>query len=371
MILFFIRLISLISLSQFSSSAWAKAEFSSEGEADVHYKKQLPIYLQHDFGDVTIQGWNQDLIRVKFKKSTTAESEAIASDLFKKFDLISLETPTSIELRVGTPPGTDLLTKLRNRQDKKNIKVDLEIKAPATMNLTLVLGADIKLKLTQWKGKVDISGKQNTVELGKLKLSEPLHMNCPGCSLSLVDSELSGSILVSDQKIEIKKTKATPHALLLSAEKADISLEETQGDYQIRTQSGSVSSLVHQGNLQIQTDSGKVKLNSISGDLDVLTQSGSIFVDVKDVKNQLQMKNRDGLIDIELPYTFEGDVSLQSLKGEVSTDFLVVRNKNKMQDLYGPELKGRLIGSIGRSNVNLIAFSENGKILMKQKEMAK
>jgi len=366
-----VRLISLILLSLPGSIANAKSVFNSDGDVEVHYKKQLPIYLQHDLGDVSIQGWNQDLIRVKIKKSTTADSQEIADALFSKFDLISLETPTSIELRVGTPQGTDLLTKLRNREQKKNIKVDLEIKAPATMSLSLVLGVGIKLKLSQWKGKVDLEGKQNSVELVKLRMSEPLHLNCPNCALSLTDSEVSGSILLNDQKIDIKRTKASPHALLISSEKGDISMEETQGEFQIRSISGNVSSLTHQGSLQIETDSGKIKLDNLSGDLDATTQSAPIFADIKEAKNRLEVKNRDGLIDLEVPHSFEGEVNLQSLKGTVSTDFVIKKNTAKMKPLYGPELQGRLIGNIGSGGANLIATSDNGKILLKQKEVPK
>lgn len=350
--------------------ARAETVFTSENEVDVHYKKQIPLYLQHDLGDVSLTGWNQDLIRVKFKKSVTSDTEANAKIVFDQFDLISLETPNDIELRIGTPQGTDLLTKLRNRQQKKKIKVDLEIKAPATLALTLVLGATQKLKLSQWKGKVNITGSQNALDLAKMRMTEPLNVNCPDCSFSSSDSEFSGSILVSNQKIDIKKTSATPHAILISSQKGEVDLDGTDGDFQIRTQSGDVNSTKHLGTLQVQSDSGKIKIAALRGDLDIQTQTGTISIDADKIKKQIELKNRSGEIEINLDHEFTGEINLQSLNGEVSTNFSLQKDKKKMEMLYGPELKGRLFGSIGnKSGVSVNATSDSGKISLKQKEL--
>ena len=366
----FSRCISLILLSLVYANASADTMFSVENEIDVHYKKQLPIYLQHDLGDVTITGWNQDLIRVKYKKSVTADTEENAKVIFKKFDLISLETPQAIELRIGTPQGTDILSKLRNRQQKKNIKIDLEIKAPSSLAFSIVLGTMIKLKLLGWRGKINITGKNNSLELSKLRASFPLSLNCVNCSLLVNDSEFSGSIFVSDQKIELKKTRATPQPILIFSQKGEVSMENTQGDFQIRSQSGDMNAKGHQGGLQVQSDSGKVRVEELEGNLDLQTQTGDIKVLVKKVLDQLEIKNRSGQIDITLPHDFEGDVNLQSIKGDVSTDFTIQKNKKKMEMLYGPEIKGRLFGTIGtNSSVNVSVSSESGKINLKQKDL--
>jgi len=362
----------LILLSQTYAFADPEAAFNSEVEVDVHYKKQVPIYLQHDLGDVSIQGWNQDLIRVRLKKTVTADSETNANLIFKKFELVSLETPNAVELRVGTPQGTDLLTKLRNRQQKKNIKVDLEIKAPASLVLSILMGAEKKLILNQWRNKISITGKKNTLDLSKLRSSSPLNINCPDCSLTVSDSEFSGSILMSDQKIEMKKTKATPKPILIFTQKGEVSLEGTEGDIQIRTNSGDVFSKAHQGSIQVQSETGKVNLVDLDGDADVQSKLGEIKLTANRIQNQLELKNTTGDIDITLPHEFKGEVNLQSIKGDVFSDFNIQKDKKKMEMLYGPELKGRIFGKIGDQNtLSVTAFSENGKISLKQKELSR
>ena len=364
-----IRCFSLILPILVYTQARAESVFSAEDEIDVHYKKQLPIYLQYELGDVSIQGWDQDLIRVKLKKTTTADTEENANIIFKKFELISLETPQSIELRVGTPQGTDLLTKLRNRQQKKNIKVDLEIRAPSSLALSLVLGAANKLKLSGWRGKLNIAGKKNTLELSKLRANFPLNVNCVDCSMVVNESEFSGSILVSDQKIELKKTKASLQPILIFSQKGVVAMENTSGDFQVRSQSGDVEIKNHLGALEIQSESGKISVSDLDGNLDAQTQTGDIKVSIKKISNQLELKNKSGSIDIILPHEFEGDVNLQSIKGDVITDFTIQKNKKKMEMLYGPELKGRLFGTIGsNNNVSVSASSESGKINLKQRE---
>lgn len=362
------RWISLILLFPFCASAAPETLFHSDEEVDVHYKKQVPIYLQHELGDVSITGWNQDLIRVKMKKTITADTEENAKIAFKKFTVISLETPTAVELRVGTPQGTDLLTKLRNRQVKKNVRVDLEIRAPSALALSILLGSEKKLKLAAWRGKINITGKKSALELNKLRANAPLNVNCTDCSLSVSESEFSGSILLSDQKIEIKKSKATPQPVLIFSQKGSINLENTEGDFQMRSQSGEVLVEHHVGALQIQSDSGKVKVDDLDGDLDIQTQTGEMDVFAKKVSSQLELKNKTGAINVVVPRGFAGEVNLQSIKGDVYTDFSVEKNKKKMEMLYGPELKGRLFGTIGSSSkVSISASSESGNIELKQR----
>ncbi len=360
----------LISLNFIYAHAFAEGPWVSETEAEVHYKRQLPIYLQHDLGDISIQGWNQDLIRVKLKKTVTSESEAAASEIFKKFELVSLETPQAVELRVGTPLGTDILTKLRSRQLKKNIRVDLEIKAPIAMALTLLAGEDRRIKLSQWRGKLNITGKKGAVELSKIRSAQPLTLNCPDCPISINDSEVFGSILSGNSPIELKKVSAIPKPLLVFSQNGDISLFQTRGTFQVRSVNGSVISAVHQGPLYLQTDLGKLSMEDLEGDLDAQTVSGNIHLVSKRVSKLIQLKSRSGGIDISLPWDFSGDVDLQSIQGEAKSDFRIQKNPDAKTETYGPEVKGKLVGKIGEDGkASVFAFTESGSILVSRKGM--
>jgi hypothetical protein len=340
-------------------------------ESDVHFKKQLPIYIQHDLGDVSIQGWNQDLIRVKLKKTVVTETEESSRNISEQFGLVSLETPNSIELRVGTPQGTDLLTKLRNRQKKKDIRVDLEIRAPLTLGLTVLLGAEKAIKLNQWKGDFKFTGKQNTLDLTKVRSSSPLNLSCPDCKISIQDSEFSGSILAGNQKIVLKKVKASPKAIMVFSQNGDIEISDTEGNFQMRSQSGSLSSKKHKGDLHAQTESGKVMIDDLDGELDAQSVSGELQVASVRVGKLFEMKSKTGAIQIAIPSDYSGEVNLQTIQGEVRSDFLIKTN-DKNENAYGPEIKGRLIGAIGKKNDSAItAFTENGSVTLKKKGQSK
>jgi hypothetical protein len=336
--------------------------YMNEVEADVRFKKSLPIYLQHDFGDVTIQGWSQDLIRVRLKKTVTADSQEIATENATRFNLVSLETPKAIELRVGTPLGTDLLTKLRNRQKKKDVRVDLEIKAPLNLGLTLVLGAGKKLSLNQWKGEVRINGSNGRIELSKLKLNQTLSVHCPDCAISVVDSEFSGSILGGNQKIDFQKVKATSKPLMVFSRNGEIALAETEGEIQVRSEAGSISGKNHRGDLHVQTDSGSISLDAMSGEIDAQTISGAIRCDLQKPGDLIEMKSKDGAIAISVPADFNGALDLQSVQGTVDSEFLIKEKKNRM-DEYGPSIKGKVLGVVGgRESPMITAVSETGGI---------
>jgi len=368
---YFVPSFLLILHFSFNLPVFAGNSYTNEVESDVHFKKQLPIYIQHDLGDVSIQGWNQDLIRVKLKKTVVTETEESSRNISEQFGLVSLETPNSIELRVGTPQGTDLLTKLRNRQKKKDIRVDLEIRAPLTLGLTVLLGAEKAIKLNQWKGDFKFTGKQNTLDLTKVRSSSPLNLSCPDCKISIQDSEFSGSILAGNQKIVLKKVKASPKAIMVFSQNGDIEISDTEGNFQMRSQSGSLSSKKHKGDLHAQTESGKVMIDDLDGELDAQSVSGELQVASVRVGKLFEMKSKTGAIQIAIPSDYSGEVNLQTIQGEVRSDFLIKTN-DKNENAYGPEIKGRLIGAIGKKNDSAItAFTENGSVTLKKKGQSK
>ena len=355
-------LLSLIIPILFILPVFASSSYTNEVETDVRFKKSLPIYLQHDSGDVTIQGWNQDLIRVRLRKTVTADSQELATENAARFNLVSLETPKAIELRVGTPLGTDLLTKLRNREKKKDVRVDLEIKAPLNLGLTLVLGTGKKLSLSQWRGEVRINGLNGQIDLSKLKLNQPLNVQCPDCAIHIVDSEFSGSILGGNQKIAFEKVKAVSKPLMVFTKNGEIALAETQGEIQLRSEAGSVSVKNHRGDLHAQTDSGSVSLDAMSGEIDVQTNSGAIRCDLQKPGELIEMKSKDGAISISVPTEFKGALDLQSVQGAVDSEFSIKEKKTRM-DEYGPSIKGKVLGVVGdRESPLITAVSETGGI---------
>ena len=364
-----IPLISLISFFGLISPALS-TEFTAEVESDVHYKRQIPIYLQHDLGDISIQGWNQDLIRVKLKKTATAESETAAAEIFKKFELVSLETPSAIELRIGTPLGTDLLTKLRNRQNRKNIRVDLEIKAPIALALTLVAGQERKIRLSQWRGKVDITGKQSPVEMSKVRSNQALNLNCPDCLIGISDSEFSGSIISGNQGVELKKTTSMSKPILIFSQNGNVSLSQTQGEIQVRTQNGNISSAVHQGDLHLQSEQGKIALDDLDGELDAQTASGDIRMNARKIGKSVELKSKSGAFELILPRDYSGEFDLQSIQGEAKTDFNIQVDRKNEKEEYGPDIKGKLAGRVGTGGrSSIIAFTESGSIVVKRKSV--
>jgi hypothetical protein len=366
-----LQLISLISVFSLNSAAFAQNSYTNEVETDVRFKKLLPIYLQHDLGDVSIQGWNQDLIRVRLKKIVIADREELATETANRFALVSLETPTSIELRVGTPMGTDLMTKLRNRQKKKDIRVDLEIKAPINLDLTLVLGTEKSLKLSQWKGGIRINGRQGGVDLSKLKLSNPLHVHCPDCKITVSESDFSGSILAGDQKVELKKVRSGSKPLMVFSQAGEIDLSETGGNFQIRSKSGALTSSQHQGDLHAQSESGLIRMDRMSGDVDAQTTSGNISYQGIKPGKLIELKSHSGSMDLSAPSGFSGLIDLQSIQSEVVCGF-PFKVKKQSSDDYGPSIRGKAIGQIGSSqNTSIIAFSESGKIEFKKKDVSR
>jgi hypothetical protein len=340
--------------------------YSEQIERDLPLKRKTPLYLQHSLGKVSIQGWVQDRIRVTIKKRVLAQSEALAQIELKKLDLVTLETAQSFEMRIGHTRGSDLVTKLRDEKQSQ-VVVDLEIKAPYQMDLTVVLGEKSELNLDQWKGAVFLTGKDSSINLTRLNSQKPIHLNCQNCSIQASDSKTSGHILAGSKNLVFRNFEATKD-FFIDVVAGEVKLEETRGKIIVHTQSGRLNSLNHHGDLTFQSDDGGLFVTGLKGNLEAITQSGQFMVEVDEVKEFLRLDTSKSDIQVILPTKFEGALDLLSLRGEVVVQFPLESKKKASSEVYGPVSPGRVDATIGNStDVTIHAYSKQGGVRILRK----
>ena len=331
-----------------SSGALAVKSFEDESEKDLTLKKSIPLYLQHKIGNISIQGWVQDRIRVKIKKRVLADSEIQANQAFDKLDLITLETSNRFEIRVGHKQGVDLVSKMKD-QLQNSVQVDLEIKAPLQSDFTIVLGDGKTLKVDTWHGGIVILGKNNTLHFSKLSLNQPLSVNCLQCETDIHDSKMGGHLLLGSKTVLLSEVEADP-SLSIDESNEEIRIENSKGVIGINSKSGRLSVAKFQGNLNIQT------------------QSGQVIVDAEEVKNFINVDTEKSDIQISLPPQFEGALDLMSLRGEVVVQFPYDLKRIPGENAYGPNSPGRIDAQIGsNSSVSLHAYSKQGGVRLIRK----
>jgi hypothetical protein len=347
------------------SEAQAIQGFEHEEERLIPLRHSLPIYLQHRNGNVSIQGWVQDRIKVTLKMRMLAETDLEAQQEFKKLSLISFEGRERYEFRVGHTPGTDLVTKMRDRT-RSPVQVDLEIKAPYQSNLTVVLGEGKEFKLEQWRGGVSVNGKNNRLSFSRLDLSRQMELNCIQCETEIRSSRFKGRISIGSKPLIL--TDVDSSALSVEGGSEEVRVERGTGKLIVHTTSGRLTVSRFQGKIEFQSEEGGAFLNQISGMADVHTQLGQVMLDFDEVKGPVHVDTGRGDIQVSLYPRFEGAIDLLSLRGEVIVQFPHEPSKSTNLNRYGPESPGRVDGVIGRRTEPLIhAYSKEGGVRLIRK----
>ncbi|NDF16020.1 hypothetical protein EB061_12000 [bacterium] len=343
--------------------------FQDQVEKDLVLKRALPIYVNHRLGDVSIQGWVQDRIRVTLKYRGWTETEALARTEFAKLALVTFEGRDQFEIRVGHPQGVDLVTKMRDRA-RSSIHVDLEIKAPYQSALALVLGEGQKLELEHWRGPVSLTGKNSQLEFSRLDLARELTLSCIPCQVDIRDSSLKGRLVVGSKPVQISQVKTS--GLSIDAGNEEVRVERSEGRISVHTKGGRLNVNRFKGKVEFQSEDGAAFLNQLSGTAEVQTQSGQIMLDLDEVNGPVHLDTERSDIQVSLQPHFEGAIDLLSLRGEVIVQFPYEALKTGGSERYGPVSPGRVNGMIGNRTSPLIhAFSKQGGVRLIRKAPAR
>ena len=339
--------------------------FSEEIEQDIPLKKQAPLYIQHLLGNVSVQGWVQDRIRVKMVKRIISINEEMAKAEFKKVDLVTLDSASLFELRVGHSRGKDLVSKMKDEKQSQ-VVVDLEIKAPYQLGLTVVLGPEKNFQLQQWKGSFVLNGKNNSLKLSRLNLSKAMKVNCQNCEVELNDSKVMGHILVGNKPVSLRLVETS--SFMIDSSSGEVRMDRTQGLFHIHTASGRLSSLKHQGTLNFQSEDGGLFVSELNGNAEAQTISGQMMIDADSVKDFLHLDTEKSDIQISLVPKFVGSLDLLSLRGESVVQFPYDQNSSLLSESYGPVSLGRVNGTVGNSSrVMIHAYSKQGGVRVLRK----
>ncbi|MBU6153452.1 MAG: DUF4097 family beta strand repeat protein [Bdellovibrionales bacterium] len=334
--------------------------FTLQVEQDLALKHALPVYIQHRLGDLSVQGWVQDRIRVEMKMKVLAETKEAAEQEFKKLDLITFEGKDRFEIRMGHSQGVDLVSKMRDRA-KNPVQVDLFIKAPYQSNLSIVMGEGKRMKLEQWRGSVSLTGKGDFLSFGNLDLSGEISLNCIQCETEIRDSTLSGRISVGSKPVTLSGVNSK--ILNIDGGTEEIRIDQSTGKFTVHTRSGRLTVSRFKGDVQFQSEEGGAYLSQYSGGADIHTGSGQVVIDMDEVRNGLNVDTEKSDIQIGLLPSFVGGLDLKSLRGDVIVQFPYEISGNSNLNRYGPASSGQVDGAIGRKTRPLIhAYSKQGGV---------
>src|SRR5688572_15115416 len=109
-------------------------EFSEEFEKNYPLRSIARLHIRNAKGDITVQGWAHDKIRIRIKKLADVESMEMAKPLLDGTDFRYIVSDENIEISNQYGSGLSIEDRLKERENKAT-RIDMMIFAPSKLDL--------------------------------------------------------------------------------------------------------------------------------------------------------------------------------------------------------------------------------------------
>lgn len=328
---------------------------------DFKVRNNRPLQVTNLRGDIVIEGWAQDRIRVHARRAVQAETDELAQRGVQALDVRFSDRAGDMELSAEYGQGLSIEERLRERSSPK-ATMELVINAPARLPLH-VWTIDGKVRLRKWKANVDVRTQTGGISVESVD-SDSISLLCPKCSISVKDTRSSLRCMGGEGIVQLSGIKGDQ--IYIESGSGNINSVNVSADQLYVTRSGSIRGRGLDGVVEFHTGSGSVDLLDVSGFSSGKSESGSIRVGAYRWKymDEALFESVSGNIDLSLPAQIHAEVDLWSVQGSVRSEFKVQRLDRP--GAYGPEPLNRITGRVGTGGEVLKVFSERGNVTLSE-----
>lgn len=350
-------------LMVFTLSAQAK-EFVEEVEKDFPLRSIGQLKITNTRGDLTVQGWAMDKVRLKLIKRVTATDPVLAKKKLDTLDYQYLAEDRNIQ--ISSQYRSDMSIKERlEEKEQASVRTDLIVFAPFHLKLE-IWAVDGKIVLKSWNAKTEIRLNSGSVQVDGLK-ADLLSTSCTQCSVQL--RNIRGSVRCTGGTGLVDLNNVFGKSIYLETTSGGIKVSHIEGDQLYSSRTGSLDGQYLSGRVEFHAQKSQVKLRELSGFVSGTLEAGDILADVRDwdFMDKALIESSRGNIQLTLPRHFSGNVDLWSLQGKVMSEFAV----EKLPDLttFGPEPSNHWVGRIRDGGELLKVFTEQGEISISKRKL--
>jgi len=333
------------------------AEFHEEVERDFPLRSIGQLNLTNMRGDLTIQGWALDKIRVKARRTAIAETAEEAKQLFSAIDFRYRMLDRDIELSAEYGRGLSIEARLKEREHPKT-GMQMTVYAPANLKLR-VWAVDGKATVKSWNAPVEVRTAAGPIFIENVK-ADHVSLLCPTCPMTV--KSVRGSVRCMGGTGDIALDQVAGAHIYVESSSGALRLNGVKGEQLYVSKSGAVTGRVLDGRMEFHTQQASVELTDASGFLSGRTETGDISAKMRrwNFSDKALVESVQGNISLHLPFTFSGDVDIWSQQGKTDVTFPVRKNQEKTS--FGPEPMGRVLGKVGDGGELLKVYSEKGDV---------
>ena len=350
------RFILLLSIFLCSVSVFA-AMYMDEVEKDFGLKSIGQLRIVNPKGDVSVQSWALDKIRIKFVKRVESESSEKAKELLNRIDYRSVFAAGNVE--ISSHYGKDLPLKDRLRaDDQRKIRTDMVVYAPAHLSLS-VWSVEGVVTIKGWRSNLELRLSSGAVTLEGIK-AKKISLTCPLCDLSLKSIQASVKCVGGEGAIHLNQVKGG--SIYVESESGPMTLLDISGEQLYSSGSAQVAGRHLAGRVEFHSKKGNIDFRGLSGFLSGSSESGSIHAQVQDwvPLDKGFLETTTGSISLVFSNSFSADVDIWSLSGNVKVDFPIINADDAR--IFGPRSLSHLTGKINSGGELIRITSDSGDI---------
>lgn len=341
-----------------SSGPSGNTDFTDDIERDFTLRSHGQLQVTNLRGDIVIQGWSLDRIRVKARRRAKASSLEEAKRLFSAVDFRFSNTEGQLELAAEYGRGLSLQERLRERVQPRTA-MQMTVFAPARLKLR-IWGVSGKITLKNWDAPIDVRASSGEISLDHVK-SGGASVLCPDCAISV--RSVRGPVRCMGESGDIRISQVEGPQIYAETTAGALSLSRIHGEQLYVTKSGRLTGRDLHGRIEFHGGSSPVEISESSGFLSGRTTSGNIIARMREwsFADKAVIESIRGDIRLSLPSDFSGEVDIFGGKGPPDVGFGV----EKLEDSDrlppgGP--KGRVQGRIGDGGELLKVYSAQGHV---------
>ena len=332
-------------------------EFHDEIERDFPLRSDGQLQITNMRGDIVIQGWSLDKIRVKARRRALTAGSEEARRLFAAVDFSFSNVDGQLELAAEYGRGLCLAERLREREHPQT-GMQLTVYAPAHLKLR-VWGVEGHITVKNWDASVDARASSGSINIDSVK-SGGVSVLCPSCSIRL--HSIRGPVRCMGESGEIQLSDIEAPQTYAESSTGALKALRVIGEQLYVTRTGSITGHELQGRIEFRAGSAPVTILESKGFLSGRSTSGDITARMRDwtFADKAVIESIQGNIRLSLPLDFSGEVDLFSGKGLPEVGFPIEKSEDRASG--GKSQPGHVVGRVGDGGELLQVLSTQGSV---------
>ena len=157
-----VTLFNILCLSAITISAWADVDREKTYSKTYQLGPDDEVSIENSFGEVNVQTWNRQEIKVDIIISATAKSDQIVDKMMDAIEIEDRKTSRGVSFRTEIGKINS-----KGKNNKQEFRIDYQVNLPAGQKLDLACSFG-EIIMPDYAGEIDLTSKFGSLEAGKL-----------------------------------------------------------------------------------------------------------------------------------------------------------------------------------------------------------